>query len=272
MSRDYKNSPPPFRPNHTPAPAKTKSRSMIPGMVIGLFLGALVAVAVAFFINTQKSPFQDTEVKKKENSSAAEEVTILNPPGVCVAGGEEQAAAPETPPAPLDTAQIATPSEPEPVAEPAPEKAPETPPAEPEKPLDYEFYKILPSIEDGRSELETRPETRADAAKPETPVILNEPAKIEEVREKVIEKPKTESRPRRIYLQFASFSRAGEADNLKAKLLLSGVDAHIQQAEVAGRGLMHRVRVGPFTREADAERVRAQLNAQHGMTSTIVRD
>lgn len=270
MSRDYKNSPPPFRPKHAPAPAKTKSRSMIPGLVIGLFLGALVAVGVAFFINTQKSPFQDPAAKKKENSSAAEEVTILNPPGVRVAGGDESA--PEQTPPPLNTEHVGAS---EALPEKTPETAPEPPPAEPEKPLDYEFYKILPGEDAPQGELDVRQEKLSTKA--ETPTVLDgasqTPAETPRVEPAPTAPVKTEpAKTRRIYLQFASFSRAGEADNLKAKLLLSGVDAHIQQAEVTGRGLMHRVRVGPFTREADAERVRAQLNAQQGLTSTIVRD
>lgn len=48
------------------------------------------------------------------------------------------------------------------------------------------------------------------------------------------------------YLQVGSFQTQEEADNLKAKLALQGFEATIQTADIADKGVWHRVRVGPF--------------------------
>lgn len=48
------------------------------------------------------------------------------------------------------------------------------------------------------------------------------------------------------YLQIGSFQAEEDADNLKAKLALQGFEATVQTADIAGKGIWHRVRVGPF--------------------------
>ena len=48
------------------------------------------------------------------------------------------------------------------------------------------------------------------------------------------------------YLQVGSFQTEEDADNLKAKLALQGFEATVQTAEIADKGIWHRVRVGPF--------------------------
>jgi cell division protein FtsN len=72
------------------------------------------------------------------------------------------------------------------------------------------------------------------------------------------------------YLQAGSFQNAAEADNLKAKLALMGVDASVQEVEVAGKGTMHRVRVGPFQSSAEMNRVRGLLS-QNGVQAALVK-
>jgi hypothetical protein len=47
-------------------------------------------------------------------------------------------------------------------------------------------------------------------------------------------------------LQAASFARFGDADQLKARLALNGLVAHIQKVSIEGKGDFHRVRLGPF--------------------------
>jgi cell division protein FtsN len=64
--------------------------------------------------------------------------------------------------------------------------------------------------------------------------------------------PQTSNAPEVIYmLQAASFKKLAEADSLRAKLILEGMDSSI--AEFNNRGeIYHRVMVGPFT---DAEKM-----------------
>lgn len=101
---------------------------------------------------------------------------------------------------------------------------------------DFEFYKILPQ---GNSA-----PTRAAPAEPE--------------------------RPERLYLQIGAFENPAEADNLKAKLALNGIEASALRAQLADGRTIHRVRVGPFSRPEDMNPVRSQL-AEAGFTATVVK-
>lgn len=61
------------------------------------------------------------------------------------------------------------------------------------------------------------------------------------------------------YLQVGAFPRADDADNLKAKLALAGIEAKIKTAELPDGKTWHRVRVGPFENVGEVDRVRARL-------------
>ena len=75
----------------------------------------------------------------------------------------------------------------------------------------------------------------------------------------------------RIYLQAGAFQRADEADNLKAQLALLGVEAVIQTSEVPNKGVLHRVRIGPFHTADEANRTRSLL-AQNNIPVTLVKE
>ena len=47
-------------------------------------------------------------------------------------------------------------------------------------------------------------------------------------------------------MQIGAFQTAEEADNMKAKLALLGFEALVQTANIADKGIWHRVRVGPL--------------------------
>lgn len=76
---------------------------------------------------------------------------------------------------------------------------------------------------------------------------------ILEGKEKVVDDPPLEAAPgtaRNLYLQVGAFRSAAEADDLKAKLALAGIEARIQAVKLPpGDKLVHRVRLGPFTAE-----------------------
>jgi cell division protein FtsN len=59
-------------------------------------------------------------------------------------------------------------------------------------------------------------------------------------------------------------------DNLKAKLALLGVEAKIQSVSIPDKGMVHRVRVGPLSKQEDVDRVRAQLK-QDGINAAVVK-
>lgn len=76
--------------------------------------------------------------------------------------------------------------------------------------------------------------------------------------------------PARLYLQAGAFNNESDADNMKAKLALMGVESTILSVNVPDKGLVHRVRIGPFDATADVEPLRQRLH-QDGIDVAIVK-
>ena len=189
-------------------PASSKSRrsggsSVFTGVLIGLTVGAVLAVGVALFV-TGNNPF-------KSGTATSETEEKTPPPAVEVA----PTATPDTAPPP-----------PSPESEVAPEAAPS-----------FDFYKVLPG--DTPSDLPPVPDTTA-----------NHPL---------------------YYLQAGAFQNADDADNLKAQLALLGVEAEIQSTEIAGKGMFHRVRVGPLRAMDEVNSTRSLLT-QNNIPATLVKE
>ena len=108
----------------------------------------------------------------------------------------------------------------------------------------FDFYRILPGKEETVTERQMR-----EAAK--------QPAKSGAPKESY-------------FLQVGSFPNPADADNLKAKLALMGMEAHVEPANVAGKGVWYRVRLGPYTRVDEINRVRQQLT-QNGVEVSLVK-
>jgi len=103
----------------------------------------------------------------------------------------------------------------------------------------FEFYNILPSTEE-----------------PVTEQQLKQAAKQPVSQDKY-------------FLQAGSFQNPGDADNMKAKLAILGVEATVQSADIPQKGIWHRVRVGPFSNVDDMNRIRASLQQNGVQTSPI---
>ena len=73
-----------------------------------------------------------------------------------------------------------------------------------------------------------------------------------------------------LYLQLGSFQKPADAENLKAKLTITGFDALVQEVDIPNKGTMHRVRVGPFASATEMEAARGQL-AQAGIAATVIK-
>jgi cell division protein FtsN len=61
------------------------------------------------------------------------------------------------------------------------------------------------------------------------------------------------------FLQAGSFARFEDADQLKARLALTGLVAQIHKVTLEGRGTYHRVRLGPYAKLEDMEQANRQL-------------
>lgn len=70
-------------------------------------------------------------------------------------------------------------------------------------------------------------------------------------------------------LQAGAFRMADDADSMKAKLALIGLEARVLPAEVNGQRI-YRVRIGPYAQLDDLNRARARLE-ENGIESTVVR-
>jgi cell division protein FtsN len=112
----------------------------------------------------------------------------------------------------------------------------------------FEFYKILPGSQEA-----------APAAKPEEA----KPGKAET-------KPADAKSAEPLYLQVGAFQKPADADNLKARLALMGMDASVQEVDVPEKGKMFRVRTGPFSSVEEMNRARKELS-QGGIQAAQVK-
>jgi cell division protein FtsN len=111
-----------------------------------------------------------------------------------------------------------------------------------EKPR-FDFYKILPGAEEPATDQQMK-----DAQKKSVATASKE----------------------KFFLQAGAFQNAPDADNLKARLALIGVEAMIQSTAVPEKGTLHRVRVGPYTNVEELNRVRDTLK-QNGIETALVK-
>ena len=132
-------------------------------------------------------------------------------------------------------------------APPADQKLPEAPKAakaeDKDKPR-FDFYRILPGKEEPVTERQMR-EAAKQAGKPGAPKDS-------------------------YFLQAGSFQNPADADNLKARLALMGLEASVEPANLAEKGMWYRVRLGPYTRVDEINRIRQQLT-QNGVDASLVR-
>jgi cell division protein FtsN len=123
-----------------------------------------------------------------------------------------------------------------------------------EKPR-YDFYKILPGGE--------APTTGKPAAKPPTA-----PPPASSASAAPAPRPTVTSEP--YFIQVGSFQNPVDADNHKAQLAIIGLESSVEPTTLPDKGTWYRVRVGPFTKLEDINRVRRIL-AQNGIKSTLVK-
>ncbi|MDR0529102.1 MAG: SPOR domain-containing protein [Zoogloeaceae bacterium] len=72
------------------------------------------------------------------------------------------------------------------------------------------------------------------------------------------------------YLQAGSFSKPHEADNLKAKLAMRGVEAQVRQVMLQDK-TFYRLILGPYQKIADANAARAEL-ARVGVETLLIKE
>jgi cell division protein FtsN len=116
----------------------------------------------------------------------------------------------------------------------------------------FEFYKMLTDKQGATAVAPAKPADKPMSSKP-----LSADSKTDASFEPQI-------------LQAGSFSNASEAENLKAKLALLGIEANIQSATIPDKGVWYRVRLGPYKNADEMNHARSFLK-QNGVDSTPMR-
>ncbi len=83
--------------------------------------------------------------------------------------------------------------------------------------------------------------------------------------------PSPSAEPRgRMWLQVGAYTNPAEAEAQRARFALLGYEAVVLSADVAGKGLVHRVRVGPYKDPDEMGKVRGDL-ARQGIEVSVVK-
>ena len=215
------------------------------GFIIGLVVGLAVALGVAVYVTKVPMPFMNKGQTRSADQDAAEEKKNKDwDPNAPLYG--KKAAKPGDADATSDTK-----------LEPKPE--PKLEAKTPERKPDV-ATKVDPKSADPLGDL-----AKAKTAEPK--VADAKPVEVKPTEAKPAES-KAAADPFIYFVQAGAYRTAEEAEAQRAKLALLGLDAKLSERDQGGR-TVHRVRVGPMDK-ADAERVRAKLEAAH-LDSAMVR-
>lgn len=231
MAKDFKNNPPPRDNGRTAHP-------LLLGIIIGLLMGIVIALAVALWLNRLSNPFVD----KAKPIEPLAKIGPTQPPRPDEKGAPEKAASGKA------GAEKATPGKAG--AEKAAAEKPRT-----DRPR-FEFYTMLP----GEKEVSEK-EAKSAAARPKEPVKAGPGS--------------SPSQPKPFagdtyWLQAGAFAEEKDADILKAKIAFTGLEASVKPVDIPGKGILHRVRLGPYQSLDDVNRIKATLS-QNGVGATIIR-
>jgi cell division protein FtsN len=116
----------------------------------------------------------------------------------------------------------------------------------PEKPK-FDFYRILPGSEEPVTEKEIRERARASA------------------------KGGQQEAAKDVYfIQAGSFQNPADADNQKARLAILGFESSVEPANLPDKGTWYRVRMGPYAKVDEINKVRQAL-AQSGIDASLIK-
>ena len=113
-----------------------------------------------------------------------------------------------------------------------------------EKPR-FDFYKILPGQEEPVSEKELRDRMKAGRGQQEGPKDV-------------------------YFIQAGSFQNPADADNQKARLAILGFESSVEPANLPDKGTWYRVRLGPYNKLDEINRIRQAL-AQNNIDASLVK-
>jgi len=201
-------------------------------MLLGIIIGLLMGIVIALAVALWLNRLSNPFVDKAKPIEPLAKIGPTQPPKPEEKGAPDKGAAPR------------------PAADKPASEKPRT-----DRPR-FEFYTMLP----GEKEV-TDKEAKSAAAKPK------EPARTGPGSSPAQPKPHTGET---YWLQAGAFAEEKDAENLKAKIAFTGLEATVRPAEIPGKGTLHRVRLGPYQNLDDANRIKAVLS-QNGVGATIIR-
>jgi len=219
------------KPRGKAKPARKSGGGVLAGIFIGLLTGAIVAAAAAWYF-MRAAPVRAPEQPPRSVPQAAPRGSV-----------------------------------------PAPIALPGKPGDRPVEKPQFDFYKILPQGENAapapakppaasNANANSNGNASARAGTNASPGSASDAAK---------QPPPAAAPTEKLYLQVGAFSDPAEADNLKARLALMGIEASAQRVEIPDKGTLHRVRVGPYTKPEELNAAREQL-AQAGIPVAVVKN
>ena len=113
-----------------------------------------------------------------------------------------------------------------------------------EKPK-FTFYNILPGQEEPVTEKELRERAKAPRGQQEASKDV-------------------------YFIQAGSFQNPADADNQKARLAILGYESSVEPANLPDKGTWYRVRLGPYSKVEEINKVRQAL-AQNGIDASLVK-
>jgi hypothetical protein len=188
-------------------PRRRESGNFLAGMGVGVLLGLLVSLGIAFYLNRTPIPFMTAKPKPAEkNGEKAKPPAIAGLPQ----GGSTAAPAPEKP--------------------------------------KFDFYRILPGSEEPVTEKEIRERQRA-----------------------ATKSGGQQDGAKDVYfIQAGSFQNPAEADNQKARLAILGYESSVEPANLPDKGTWYRVRLGPYAKIEEINKVRQALS-QSGIDASLIK-
>ncbi|WEF31105.1 SPOR domain-containing protein [Pseudoduganella chitinolytica] len=215
------------------SPLRRQQGSTLVGIVIGLVIGLAIAVVVALMITKGQSPFTEKPARAKP----AEATGQISDPNKPMYGNRDA-----TRSANRDFEKEAHP------AAPAPAPAPAAPQPDP-----------LQAVVD---------KIQAQPSEPKAPAPVNTAAPPSQSGAPAPSAPGDDKWV--YYLQAGAYRETADAEAVRAKLALLGFEASVTDRSTDS-GVLHRVRVGPFTQVEAMNKVRGKLS-ENGVDVAVVRN
>jgi cell division protein FtsN len=118
----------------------------------------------------------------------------------------------------------------------------------------FDFYRILPGQEEPVTEKELKDKERQQRAATKSGSTPSQQESSKDV----------------YFIQAGSFQNPADADNQKARLAILGFESSVEPANLPDKGTWYRVRMGPYAKVEEINKVRQAL-AQNGIEASLVK-